>query len=396
MFHFQYFGSTPYRGFTEGKVWKYEGREKYEQKLEQMKAELKSKNLAPPDHRKLKLEVTDFEVKKSKSDWLVACEQADEALPLSRAERIKTLTFEYIGPKVKESRAAADESDEEESVKPKSKPSTPKSRKSTSDLKRSVSKVSGFKTPASKRKKKKANSDPTDVYDFNEASSDEDGQPAKFELSSAKRAKGEFAFYEKQMRDSVEKENPKLSKEEIDRKLRRNWELMSEDMRNSYAPRSSQFTNTQNQQNGKEEAKGRRSSLKRSLPVFTTDDEPEVRENGNAEPEKNLANVSQRASRSSARRFKTPLKAETTTASSSENHKKAESPASSTVTTATNSTINNFKSNSIKSKSINQLEENGVSEDSLSCSSDEKAEQQKEQLCGKCGKLDKGLIPCEG
>ena len=391
MFHFQYFGNTAYRGFTEGKVWKYEGREKYEQKLEQMKAELKSSK-----NKQLKNEVADLEVKKSKADWLAACEQADEALKLSRAERIKTLTFEYVGPR---SRAAGDEeSDEEESAKPKSKPSTPKPRKSTNDLKRSVSKASGLKTPASKRKKKAVNSSPTDVYDFNESSSDEDEQPAKFELSSAKRAKGEFAFYEKQMRESVQKDNPKLSQDEIDQKLRRNWELMSEDMRNSYAPRSSQFTN---QTNGKEPAaKTRRGSLKKSLPIFTTEDEPEVCANGNAEPEEKKPVSTGRASRSSAR-FKTPLKAETptpatSTASSSENHKKDESPASTAVTT--NSTNNNVKSNSIKSKSSgnNQPEENGVSEDSLSCSSDEKTEQQKEQLCGKCGKLDKGLIPCEG
>ena len=398
VFHFQYFGHTPYRGFTDGKVWKYEGREKYEQKLEQMKAEVKSnKNLKTPEITKLRKEIADLEIKKTKNDWAVACEQADESMSLSRADRIKTLTFEYIGPK---SRAVEEDSDEEERPA-KSKPSTPKPkpRKSTGDLKRSVSKASGLKTPASKRKKKTVASSPTDVYDFNDASSDEDEQPAKFELSSAKRAKGEFAFYERQMRESVEKENPKLDRDEITTKLRRNWDLMSEDMRNSYAPRSSQFTN---QQNGKEEAtpqKTRKGSLKKSLPIFTTDDEPETPQNGDAEPEKNPASVvSSRASRYSAR-FKTPSKVESTVApassSSSENHKKEESPASTTVT---NNSTNNFKSNSIKSKSStsNHVDENGVSEDSLSCSSEEKTEQQKEQLCGKCGKLDKGLIACEG
>ena len=373
---------------------------------------MKNELLSGSKNSKLKNELVDLEVKKPKNDWLVACEQADNALPLSRAERIKTLTFEYIGPR---SRASDDESSDEEDVKPKSKPSTPKpkARKSTGDLKRTASKASGMKTPSSKRKKKSSSSGPTDVYDFNESSSDEDEQPAKFELSSAKRAKGEFEFYAKQMRETVEKEHPKLSPDEIEKKLRRNWELMSEDMRNSYAPRSSQFTN---HQNGKEETKPRRGSLKRSLPVFTTEDdeEMEVRTNGDANQEKVAANasanVSTRASRSSSR-FKTPLKAEPTPAPASD--RKAASPASvstsvtnstnSTTNSTANSTTNNSKSNSIKSKSSssNQLtaEENGVSEDSLSCSSDEKAEQQKEQkeqLCAKCGKLDKGLVPCEG
>ena len=405
VFHFQYFGNMAYRGFTEGKVWQYEGKSNYDQKLEQMKGELKSnpKNLPAAKIRELKNELTDFEVKKPKNDWLVACEQADGALLLSRAERIKALTFEYVGPK---SRAADEESsDEEENVKSKSKLTTPKpkARKSTSDLKRSASRASGLKTPASKRKKKSSNSSPTDVYDFNESSSDEDEQPAKFELSSAKRAKGEFVFYAKQMRENVEKEYPKLSPDEIEKKLRRNWELMSEDMRNSYAPRSSQYTN---HQNGKEEVKPRRSSLsKKSLPVFTTTDEEEVevRANGDGGREKKItASLSTRSSRSSSR-FKTPLKAEPTPAPASSSDKKAASPASiaTTTTNSTNST-NNSKSNSIKSKSSssNQLaaEENGISEDSLSCSSDEKAEQkeQKEQLCAKCGKLDKGLVPCEG
>lgn len=235
-----------------GNIMKYEGKEKYELKLDQIK------NTPTANKSVRKMELNNYEIKpSSKKEWNIACIEADAAMNLDRARRIETLTFEYIldAPKsIKKRTVEVEDYDIQStpsSVKKRkadnqnssTKASTSKSKSSTI-LSKSLSKTA-IKTPTTPRKKSiHSISSPADVYDFNEFADEfEDETPTKFELSSAKRAKGEYLIYAKQLRDDVEKKNPDLNAEEIDQKLKRNWELMSEDMRNSYAPRPSLFQN---------------------------------------------------------------------------------------------------------------------------------------------------------
>jgi len=252
-FHVQYFGSKAFRGYTQGNIMKYDSKEAYELKLDQIK------NTPTPNKSQRKMDLNNFEIKASfKKDWNLAAVQADEAMKMDRATRIEQLTFEYIVDKPKTSKKKVKKEDSDDQPRTSEKKSvaksTTKKRKADSEpaMKSKVSKSASKSTTTQSAKRKKVTSaaannknTPTDVYDFNEFDDEfdnEDVTPKKpFELSSAKRAKGEYSVYAKQLRASIEKENPDLDAEEIEAKLKHNWELMSDDMRNSYAPRPSLF-----------------------------------------------------------------------------------------------------------------------------------------------------------
>jgi len=243
-FHVQFFGSRAYRGYTQGvqNITKYDGKEKYELRLDQIKN-------TPTSNKSLrKQELNNFEIKNTyKKDWNLACDQADAALELDRATRIETLTFEYILDRPKST--VKKEPIEDVDSKTKLSKTTEKKRKAETQQPTSSKNAKKSSNTQSAKRKKKANvtkSSPADVYDFNEFDDEmeEQATPKKpFTLSSAKRAKGEYSIYAKQLRANIEKENPEMDAEEVEQKLKRNWALMSEDMRNGYAPRSNLFHN---------------------------------------------------------------------------------------------------------------------------------------------------------
>lgn len=243
-FHVQYFGSKAYRGYTQGNIMKYNGKEEYELRLDQIK------NTPTPNKSLRKVELNNYEIKHTfKKDWNLAANQADEAMSMQRANRIETLTFEYIvdRPKSAKKKLIAIEQEQQQPTN-EVKKSTTKKRKAESQQPSSTKASAKSASQSAKRLKKSTaaqKSSPTDVYDFNEFADEfeEDVTPKKpFELSSAKRAKGEYSIYAKKLRADIEKENPELNAEQVEAKLKRNWELMSEDMRSPYyTPRPSLF-----------------------------------------------------------------------------------------------------------------------------------------------------------
>lgn len=250
VFHVQYFGTRPYRGYSQGlgSISKYEGKDKYELKLDQIK------NTPTPNKSQRKKELNDLAIKPSfKKEWIVACTEADDAMKLERSARIERLTFEYILDKPKSVIKKEKQSTEDKSTPSATKSVAKSSTKSTAKKRKlddNQVTPSTSKSKTKSKKKKKANADdskssPGDVYDFNlfEEEFEEETPKKLFELSSARRAKGEYEIYAKQLRADIEKENPEMDDNEIEQKLKRNWNLMSEDMRNSYAPRPSVHTN---------------------------------------------------------------------------------------------------------------------------------------------------------
>lgn len=470
VFHVQYFGTKPYRGYTQGNVFKYEGKEKYELKLDQIK------NTPTPNKSQRKQELSNLSIKPSfKREWIVACSEADEAMKLERSARIEKLTFEYILDKpksvIKKEQKVSEEKSTPSTSKSASKSATKSANKSSAKKRKIEDEVAETPTTSksqskSKRKKKtnandSSKSSPGDVYDFNlfEEEFEEETPKKLFELSSARRAKGEYDIYAKQMRANIQKENPELDADEIEKKLKHNWNLMSEDMRNSYGPRptpsnlsfhletpeknsNSSVLDSASKQQGKTYSglkRGRRSAKTENdfEKENAVDDESDDEEQAPAKDNEDVA-VGRRGS-SRKKLFKQDYDAnnETKVKTATETPKRQSArmktgkptslkeqsignkPASATPKAiAKNQTPKRKTSetNSIKKVASskqsteetngNNLDKDNQDEDSASCSSEsEKTEQKeevdaeekdKERFCGKCKMTGKSLVRCEG
>ena len=132
---------------------KYESKEKYELKLDSIK------NTPTPNKSQRKQELLNYEIKSSsKKEWLIACEEADEAMSLDRATRIEKLTFHYILDKQPKSSVKKEVIKDEviEKVTPTTSKSTTKTKsttKSTTKKTATSASTTTTNTPSSTTKK---------------------------------------------------------------------------------------------------------------------------------------------------------------------------------------------------------------------------------------------------
>lgn len=213
VYHVQYFGSQPSRSWTNiGMVMPYEGYTKYYNKILN-----EAKDLPKKQADKV---IAKYSMKANiKKKWNESVAEAEEALKLTQADRVRLLTYSYV---VKT-----------DSNEAKKRPST---------TKRSVEvSTKNSSTPSSK----KSLSAPEDVYNFDDDSEGFDnGLPG---LSFPKRAlKGDFQVYLRKHFDEESKANPNMSKVEITDSLKDKWNLLDEEMRSIYVERKAIYEDESN------------------------------------------------------------------------------------------------------------------------------------------------------
>lgn len=91
LYHVQYFGSKPYRGYTlNGAVMPFEGFENFKQKITQELEESTDKS------KRLKVEQKYFVKNSIWKNWNESVSEAENALDMDKKSRIRLLTFNYI------------------------------------------------------------------------------------------------------------------------------------------------------------------------------------------------------------------------------------------------------------------------------------------------------------
>ena len=187
------------RGWTSlGQVMPFEGRAKYLEKLEALKKD------NSPKAQSSKI-ASKYAIKPSlKKEWDQSVDEAEEASKMSREDRVRALTFEYILSSKGNLR-----------------------RKSDASLKGEVD-----------LKRKKLNSSPEDIYDFDDDADAVNISQTTPGLMWRKRVqKGDFATYVERHYQTVEKENPGADRRELEDMLQRRWDLLGEDLRALYTDR---------------------------------------------------------------------------------------------------------------------------------------------------------------
>lgn len=249
-YHVQYFGPKAYRSYTAGQILDYEGKEKYETHLDNLK------NTPVSDRAARQKELKIYSIKPGqKRNWTVAATKADEAMSLTREQRIQQLTFEYelvnrYGAKIKsELRTTSSKKPRSRSLSTASKERPAQTSASNSPIVHS--RVNEPQTMPVKRGrgrprgsvgvKRKSSNFTGDVYDFNEFDDElNESTPTKpLLLFSAKRAnRGEFTVFANRHRDQIVQENPKLDEQQVTDLLQNKWDLLADDQRNLYVNRA--------------------------------------------------------------------------------------------------------------------------------------------------------------
>ncbi|RWS26986.1 histone-lysine N-methyltransferase NSD2-like protein [Leptotrombidium deliense] len=201
VYHVQYFGTQPLRGYTTpGMTMPFNGRQEYELNLDRVK----NSPVAQKSQRSKQL--ARFTVKSQhKKEWDIAVDEAEVARAMSRERRVNELTFDYLC----------------------NSKNTSKRRIESSSLMTSAKKV-------------KKSFSPEDVYDFddtNDETFEESTSPPLPLLFSHKREnkKGSFTVYFSRHKQSTKQQHPKMSENEIENLLKKNWELLSEDLKANYS-----------------------------------------------------------------------------------------------------------------------------------------------------------------
>ena len=198
VYHVQYFGPQALRGWTSlGQVMPFEGRDEYLRKLESLKDN-------SPKAQSSKI-AAKFAIKPSlKKQWDQSVDEAEEASKMSREDRVRALTFEYL-------------------------------LSSKSNLRRkSETSIEGeFDS-----KRKKLSSSPEDIYDFDDNEDAVNISESTPGLMWRKRVqKGDFTTYVERHIQTVERENPGADRKELEDMLQRRWDLLGEDLRALYTDR---------------------------------------------------------------------------------------------------------------------------------------------------------------
>ncbi|XP_054168749.1 histone-lysine N-methyltransferase NSD2-like [Oppia nitens] len=198
IYHVQYFGPQALRGWTSiGQVMPFEGRDSYLLKLETLKE-------SSPKAQSAKI-AAKYAIKPSlKKQWDQSVDEAEEAAKMDRDSRVRSLTFDYI-------------------------------LTSKTNLRR---KSDGLSDGEFNLKRKKHNSSPEDVYDFDDDEASVNVLQTTPGLMWRKRVqKGDFAIYVERHYKSMETENPDANRKEIEDMLKRRWDLLGEDLRALYTDR---------------------------------------------------------------------------------------------------------------------------------------------------------------
>ncbi len=213
-FHVQFFGDDAERGWVaESAMVPYEGPESLEVYCKEMlKKEKKNKKWI---HK-----VTPAR----KPGWDRAVKSAQEAFPMSRAERKQTFTFIYEPPKEKKSASKAGEAD----LLP-----------------------NGMLAPRKQKQTKRKLSDKNAPPDAEESSATE--PPKKRRKRSQTAGSGanklanqgltQFMVFCQKRRDSIRKEHPEYSDSQVEESLRAQWDKLDPEQRSKFIPMGSDVKN---------------------------------------------------------------------------------------------------------------------------------------------------------
>ncbi|CAG2100211.1 unnamed protein product [Medioppia subpectinata] len=204
VYHVQYFGSQALRGWTSiGQVMPFEGKDKYSEKVELLKESSPKAQIAKVA-QKYAIKAT------AKKQWDQSVEEAEEAAKMTREERVRSLTFEYI-------------------------------LSSKVNLRRKLENSFGEQNDS---KRKKLSSSPEDIYDFDDDDASINVSQSTPGLMWRKRVqKGDFAIYVERHYKTVEAENAGANRQEVEEMLQRRWDLLGEDLRALYTDRKFAPTN---------------------------------------------------------------------------------------------------------------------------------------------------------
>ncbi len=204
IFHVQFFGDEAERGWiSESAMVPYEGKEKLEAFCKEMSKKYKK-------DKKWIHKVTGGR----RPAWEVAVKSANEAFPMSRAERKQTFTFIYFDPKEKKSKAEL-------------LPNGMLSQNKRKFTKRKLGeKDDGPECelelePPKKRRKK---SDSSKVLGANKL---------------ANQALTQFMVFCLKRREAILTENPDYNEDKVERQLRDQWDKLDNDQRSKFIPMGS-------------------------------------------------------------------------------------------------------------------------------------------------------------
>ncbi|KAI1287986.1 Histone-lysine N-methyltransferase NSD2 [Halotydeus destructor] len=206
VYHVQYFGNEASRGWTRGAstVLPFEGLEKFD-----LVAKASAPSPAKGRGGKAKINPKYSVEQRHKKLWTIAVAQAEVALNnMDHQQRIDEFTFNYIIER----------------------PAPEKPMKDTN----------GKATPGKRKRPIKAKNTTEDIYDFDDEFGDGDynASPSPLKLFSSLKKSGDYEVFASRERDALKRANPAFSTVKLDEMLKDRWELMSEDLKTKYAPRS--------------------------------------------------------------------------------------------------------------------------------------------------------------
>ena len=210
MYHVQFFGEVPERGWVGGSsMKKFSGRDQYDSLVQEMVNKVRK---AERSRMLTKLAVRPCR----RLAWEAAIDECERALPMSRHERKLNFTFKYEMPKAGPTAEQIDVVSLGDSPKMKAKRAYKKQRE---DDPGNDPNATSDKQPQSKRAPK--------------ANKEEMASPG-----TPKRKRGrkttQFLEFSKQYKEQLVRENPGIGQRELYVKLEEKWEALSEEEREKY------------------------------------------------------------------------------------------------------------------------------------------------------------------
>ncbi|XP_067132924.1 LOW QUALITY PROTEIN: histone-lysine N-methyltransferase NSD2 [Centruroides vittatus] len=236
IYHVQYFGPDAERSWTvpHGSM-PFEGHTKYNEYVEKL---LQS---APPKGTMRQKLLSKFKIKSNRKDaWLLAVEEAEDALKMTRTERKQQLTFEYINTK-----KTSTKKDLYRSASVYHTPDLKSSKNSDS-----VVKSPKFTSDSSAKRQKHVNVKNNNVD--NVQSNHKQVKP--IQVSRKKKSKGQFSVFLHKHLPIARLQHPDFSEEALEEYLHLHWDRMTEVERARYTSRLS-INNTRENHNKDGETK---------------------------------------------------------------------------------------------------------------------------------------------
>lgn len=207
VYHIQYFGAKPYRGWTTiGMILPFEGYDKFRDMIENEMFDLDKKKRA-------KVEAKYFVRGSMLKKWNESVSEAEEALLLDIKERVNKLTFNYIN------------------VAP---------QKSTTSNKNP--KISNSHNNLNSSKK---SSTTGDVYNFEDDDDASDTTFPEFVLRKRVQKADYNVYFEKNLDEEMLK-HPELTRTQIKNKLKKQWDNLDDELRSLYVERKALYEDESN------------------------------------------------------------------------------------------------------------------------------------------------------